>query len=220
MTDKTLLIFDWDGTLVDSLANIAHCMQVAAVDLGIEPVSVAEVHSIVGLSLELAIARLHPALDAAGVEAMRQQYAEHFIAVEQNPSPFFPGIEAMLTGLRQRQCYLSVATGKSRRGLDRVFERLGGQRWFHSSRCSDETQSKPDPTMVHELLALHEVAPEQALLIGDTTFDLEMAQRAGVDSIGVAWGAHSLDQLQSCAPIACVRQVSQLNDWLIRQTSL
>lgn len=220
MTDKTLLIFDWDGTLVDSLANIAHCMQAAAVDLGIEPVSVAEVHSIVGLSLELAIARLHPALDAAGVEAMRQQYAEHFINAEQNPSPFFPGIEAMLTALQQRQCYLSVATGKSRRGLDRVFERLGGQRWFHSSRCSDETQSKPDPTMVHELLALHEVSPDQALLIGDTTFDLEMAQRAGVDSIGVAWGAHSLDQLQSWSPIACVHQVSQLNDWLIRQTSL
>ncbi len=220
MNIKKLVVFDWDGTLMDSLARIVACMQAAANDLAITPASESEIRNIVGLALDLAIQRLHPALDFAQVECMRQRYSHHYIQAEATPSPFFEGALEMIHELTDRQCWLSVATGKSRQGLARVFAAHDVEHLFVSSRCADESKSKPAPDMLLELIAHHELSPEQVVMIGDTSFDLEMAQRAGVDSLGVTWGAHSMDDLLQYNPLQCFDTVNALRSWLIQNTSL
>lgn len=209
-----LVVFDWDGTLMDSLSRIAQCMQVAAEDIGIVPAKTEQIHNIVGLALDIAIRRLHPQLTEPQVELMRLRYSHHYVEREANPSPFYDGVTQMLTQLHGHGALLSVATGKSRKGLDRVFasHNVGGL--FHSSRCADETRSKPEPDMLLEIIDYHGVKPEQAVMIGDTEFDLEMASRARVPSIGVGWGAHSVSRLQKHSPKVCVTTVAELESQL------
>ena len=158
--------------------------------------------------------RLHPALGAEQIQAMRQRYSQHYIEAEANPSPFYDGIPQMLSSLSDRGTLLSVATGKSRKGLSRVFNAHGVGELFHSSRCADETRSKPEPDMLLEILEMHELAPRDAVMVGDTEFDLEMASRAGVDAVGVTWGAHDINRLQRHNPKICVDSVDQLSRWL------
>lgn len=214
MSDYKIIVFDWDGTLMNSLSRIAFCMQAAARDLEIDPATDAQVHDIVGLALDLAIQRLHPALGSDQVQFMRERYSHHYIEAESTPSPFYEGIPAMLGSLGQQGVLLSVATGKSRKGLSRVFGAHGVGDLFHSSRCADETRSKPEPDMLLEILDFHGLGPSQAVMVGDTEFDLEMASRAGVDSVGVTWGAHDITRLQRHNPIICVESVNQLSTWL------
>jgi len=214
MSGYKLIVFDWDGTLMNSLSRIASCMQAAARDLELTPATDAEVHSIVGLALELAIQRLHPHLASDQIELMRQRYSHHYIEAEATPSAFYEGIPDMLTSLARQDVLLSVATGKSRKGLSRVFGAHGVGSLFHSSRCADETRSKPEPDMLLEILELHQLQPHQAVMVGDTEFDLEMASRAGVDSVGVTWGAHDINQLLRHNPKVCVDSVDQLSSWL------
>ena len=214
MSEYKLIVFDWDGTLMNSLSRIAACMQAAALDLDIEPASELQVHGIVGLALDLAIQRLHPFLSQEQVDSMRQRYSHHYIEAESSPSPFYDGIPQMLDSLSARGALLSVATGKSRKGLSRVFGAHGVGALFHSSRCADETRSKPEPDMLLEILNMHSLAADEAVMVGDTEFDLEMASRAGVDSVGVTWGAHDINQLLRHNPKICVDSVDQLSRWL------
>ncbi|MDY6921696.1 MAG: HAD-IA family hydrolase [Pseudomonadota bacterium] len=214
MPDYKLIVFDWDGTLMDSLSRIADCMQAAARDLGLEPATEQQVHGVVGLALDLAIQQLHPALAPEQLLGMQERYAQHYVTAETTPSPFYQGVPELLTELRQRGKLLSVATGKSRKGLERVFAAHAVGHWFHSSRCADETRSKPEPDMLLEILDYHGMKPRQALMVGDTTFDLEMARRAGVDAVGVTWGAHDITRLQRHRPQTCVDSVQQLATWL------
>ncbi|MEN8670402.1 MAG: HAD-IA family hydrolase [Ketobacter sp.] len=214
MSEYKLIVFDWDGTLMNSLSRIAASMQAAARELSIEPPKEQQVHEIVGLALDLAIQRLHPALGVEQIQAMRQRYSHHYIEAEANPSPFYDGIPQMLSSLSDRGTLLSVATGKSRKGLSRVFNAHGVGELFHSSRCADETRSKPEPDMLLEILEMHELAPRDAVMVGDTEFDLEMASRAGVDAVGVTWGAHDINRLQRHNPKICVDSVDQLSRWL------
>lgn len=209
-----LIIFDWDGTLMDSLSRIVLCMQAAARDLGITPASTAAVENVVGLALDIAIRQLHPALMENQVQLMRQRYSFHYVEAESSPSPFFPGVLQMLESLSQQGRLLSVATGKSRKGLSRVFNAHGVASLFHSSRCADETRSKPEPDMLLEILQQHSVNPEQAVMVGDTEYDLEMAARADVDAVGVTWGAHDIKRLQRHNPKICFQQVRDLSAWL------
>lgn len=199
---------------MDSLARIAFCMQAAALDLAIEPATDAQVHNIVGLALDLAISQLHPELSEDQVSQMRGRYSHHYVEAEAEPSAFYPGIPDMLASLNQKGALLSVATGKSRKGLSRVFNAHGVGSLFHSSRCADETRSKPEPDMLLEILDMHGIPASQAVMIGDTEFDLEMASRAQVDAVGVTWGAHAINRLQRHNPKVCVDNVAQLSTWL------
>jgi phosphoglycolate phosphatase len=123
-------------------------------------------------------------------------------------------VRGLLDELRASGRLLAVATGKSRRGLDQAFAATGLARYFSASRCADETTPKPDPAMLLELLGELEAAPAGALMVGDTSHDLEMARGAGVDAVAVSYGAHAGDALRSLAPRACVESVAELRAWL------
>lgn len=205
-----LLVFDWDGTLIDSTAKIVRCMQCAAEQVGVPVLSHEAICQIIGLGLPEAIAELYPAHDAATRETVRQQYVHFFISVDQTPSPFFAGVEETLHRLRDDGYTLAVATGKSRRGLDRVLGQLGMASFFHATRCADETRSKPHPQMLHELLAEAGCDVADALMVGDTHFDMAMAQAAGMARVAVSYGAHHPQQLLPYQPLACLDNFAEL----------
>ena len=200
---------------MDSLSRIVTSMQLASQDFALPVLSDPDVHEIIGLGLGEAISALYPGLSDVEVQKVRERYAHYYLQEDHSPSQFYDGILPMLEALQQTPALLSVATGKSRRGLDRVMSGVGAQDLFHSSRCADETESKPSPRMVLELLELHQVDPHEAVVVGDTEFDMEMARNAGVDRLGVGWGAHHIDRLANYDPKASFTQVSELVDWLL-----
>lgn len=210
-----LLIFDLDGTLVDSIGRIVESISVAAANCSLPALDEDLIKGIIGLGLPEAIAALYPHVtDAKIVEAFRRAYADHYLLLEAEPSVLYPGVALALQQLREQGHLLAVATGKGRRGLDRVLAAQGWNDFFDVTRCADETASKPDPLMIHEILAHCGVRPERALMIGDSLFDLEMARRAGVDSVAVSYGAQTLEVLQTCAPCMSIDHFSELGDWL------
>lgn len=209
-----LAIFDWDGTLMDSVAHIVDSMQQAAVMVG-EPVpTVAQVRHIIGLGLPEAIALLFPQAGAATREMIRQHYAQHFIAHSAAKSELFAGAQPLLDQLTQQGYLLAIATGKSRLGLSRVLAQTGLADYFAITRCADETASKPDPLMLRQILAHTNTAADEAVMIGDTSYDLEMAQQLAMPRIGVSYGVHAVDVLQAYQPLAIVDSVYQLHDYL------
>jgi phosphoglycolate phosphatase len=205
-----LLIFDWDGTLIDSAAKIVTCMQYAAEESGVEPLPDEPIRQIIGLSLPQAIAVLYPNESPALHEDIRQRYVSHYIGMDQTPTPLFAGVTETLHTLRDTGYTLAVATGKARRGLDRVLEQMNMQKFFHATRCADETRSKPHPQMLHELLDFFVCEPEQALMVGDSCYDMEMAQAAGVPRVAVSYGAHSIEQMLRYEPVACLDRFADL----------
>jgi len=210
-----LLIFDWDGTLCDSLARIALCLQLSAADVGLPPPSVAAARNIVGLGLDEVMRELFPGVDAATTTKLRASYSLHFIREDSTPSAFFPGVRTHLEKLRGQGFSLAVATGKSRKGLDRVLEAVGMQSFFHSTRCADETASKPHPAMLFSLLDEFGVAPESALMVGDTSYDMEMARAAQVPRLAVSYGAHCRERLLEYQPLACIDEFTAIDALLI-----
>ncbi|KAA0011404.1 HAD-IA family hydrolase [Billgrantia pellis] len=212
-----LVIFDWDGTLMDSVARIVACMQAAALEAGWGHLEEAAVRDIIGLGLPEAIDRLCPGIDAERFELLRRRYAYHFVEGSRAPMPFFSGVEAGIATLREHdERRLAVATGKSRRGLDRIFRESGSGGWFHASRTADETRSKPHPQMLEELLIELDVPIEEAVMVGDTEYDLEMARALGMDRVAVTWGVHAPERLAACRPVYTAGAVEELFDWLNR----
>ncbi|MCP9338020.1 HAD-IA family hydrolase [Stutzerimonas xanthomarina] len=215
MNKYELLIFDWDGTLVDSIGRIVESILVAAARCDLPRLDEHSIKGIIGLGLPEAIAVLYPDVtDRKLVEAFRRAYADHYLALEAEPSVLYPGVATALQQFREQGHQLAVATGKGRRGLDRVLAGQGWSDFFDVTRCADETASKPDPLMIHEILEHCGVSPERALVIGDSVFDLEMARRAGVDSVAVSYGAQPLDVLLSCSPCMAINCFSELGEWL------
>ncbi|KAB0548888.1 HAD-IA family hydrolase [Pseudomonas argentinensis] len=215
MPDYKLLIFDWDGTLVDSIARIVTAMHQAADLCGVPRRSDEAVKGIIGLALPQAITTLYPELgEAAHVERFHGHYSACYVAMDQTPSGFFPGVEQSLARFREQGYQLAVATGKSRRGLQRILDTLGWQDYFDITRCADETASKPDPLMLQEILQHCGVTAEQALMVGDSSFDLLMAQRAGMDSVAVGYGAQTLEALSLYQPKLSIDHFMQLSTWL------
>lgn len=209
------LIFDWDGTLMDSADTIVRSLQSAARDLSLPVPHEEEVKNIIGLELTQAIQRLFPTYNDGVIANIRQCYADHFL--ENNamqPSQLFEGVQEGLAQLHGAGYRLAIATGKSRKGLDRVLPYSGVATFFHASRCADETASKPAPDMLHELMRELDVNEQQTLMIGDTEFDMEMAQRAAVDRVAVSYGAHHMDRLVKYQPRLCVNRFEQLLEWL------
>jgi phosphoglycolate phosphatase len=217
VSDYRLLIFDWDGTLVDSIGRIVEAMHCAADACGLERRSDARVKGIIGLGLPEAINSLYPELvESACVERFRHSYSEYYLALEEEPSALFPGVAEALEAFRSAGYRLAVATGKGRHGLQRVLAGQGWLNYFDTTRCADETASKPDPLMLEEILAHCGVAANQALMVGDSSFDLLMARRAGIDSVAVGYGAMSLAALREHEPKLAIESFMELRAWLER----
>lgn len=214
MPRPRLFIFDWDGTLMDSERQIVHCMQAAAAELKVVVPVRERVRSIIGLGLPEAIQLLFPGHPDEAREAIRQAYARHFVAGAGGVSRLFPGARELLDGLREAGALLAVATGKSRLGLDRVLQEAGLSDFFHVTRCADETASKPDPRMLLEILDELAVRPLEAVMIGDTSFDLEMAVRINMSRVGIAHGVHEVEVLERHAPLAIVPDLPALASFL------
>jgi phosphoglycolate phosphatase len=207
-------VFDWDGTLIDSPGTIAECIQQASADLGLEIPDRERASHVIGLGLHDSLRLAVPDLPAVRYGEFAARYREHFIAREDRMR-LFPGIEELLARL-PRTHTLAIATGKSRKGLDRALQAGGLGRYFAASRCADESRPKPHPAMLLELLGQLKLEAAEALMIGDTSHDLEMAATAGVDAVAVTYGAHGEPGLRACGPRGCVSSVDELSQWLTR----
>lgn len=208
-----LIVFDWDGTLMDSAGMIVHCVQEAARDLGLEPPSETRARYIIGLGLVDALRHALPDLEEARYEELVDRYRHHYLSRDHELN-LFAGANDLVRTLAQDGRWLGVATGKSRRGLDRALEQSGLGVCFHASRCADECYSKPHPQMLEELMDEFAVSPSVTLMIGDTTHDLLMAQNAGVDAVAVSYGAHPRDALEAVSPRYCAHSIDDLATWL------
>jgi phosphoglycolate phosphatase len=212
-----LLIFDWDGTLVDSIGRIVIALRHAADECDLPQLDEARLKGIIGLGLTEAIDSLYPGLSRSGLfERFRGAYAAQYLALESQPSALFPGVLEALEAFREEGYQLAVATGKNRRGLHKILEGRGWLDYFDVTRCADETASKPDPLMLHEILAHCRQRPEQALMVGDSLFDLQMARRAQVCSVAVGHGAMPLELLNAESPDLAINHFDELRAWLGR----
>jgi len=208
-----LIVFDWDGTIVDSTAMIAGCIRSAASDLGLAVPTMEQASHVIGLGLLDALAHAVPGLATERAEEFSARYRHHYLTCEPQ-IVLFDGMQAMLEELGASGVTLAVATGKTRRGLARAFEASGLGRLFAASRCADESQSKPHPAMLLHLAEQLAVHPGRMLMIGDTTHDLQMAAAAGVASVGVTYGAHLHSHLAPQGALALVESVAELRTWL------
>ena len=209
----SLLVFDWDGTLIDSAGAIVWCIQSACRDLGLPVPDDARASHVIGLGLQDALANAIPGLAPSEYGRVVESYRHHFLA--RDPQiPLFPGAQAMLSGLRESGHLLAVATGKSRAGLARALDNTGLRPLFDSSRCADQCAPKPAPDMLRELMAELGTSETNTLMIGDTVHDLQMAARAGVQAVAVSYGAHSKADLAALAPLACLESIDELTRWL------
>lgn len=215
MQDYKLVIFDWDGTLMDSVDRIVSSMQSAAKIVGLVIPTSEEVKQIIGLSITEALEQLFVGITGEQTEAMRQQYKHQYQEVDNTPTPLFDNAINLLERLKQKDKLLAVATGKGREGLNRVLNMSETVDYFHTTRCAGEMPSKPNPEMLKSILSELNVAPHEAIMIGDTSHDLKMAQNAGVDSIGVTFGVHSRDVLNKYNPKAVVDSLSGLEQLLL-----
>nr|WP_251029569.1 HAD-IA family hydrolase [Pseudomonas fluorescens] len=209
-----MLIFDWDGTLCDSIGRIVESMHMASARSGYELRDDLAVKGIIGLGLPEAIRTLYPDIGDDELVVFRQHYADHYLALEAEPSPLFDGVVQSMEAFRAEGYHLAVATGKARRGLDRVLKAHGWETYFDVTRAADETASKPHPLMLEQILAHCGVSPRQALMVGDASFDLMMARNAGMDSVAVSYGAQSAQALQVYEPRLTIDCFSELQAWL------
>ena len=209
-----LIAFDWDGTLFDSTKIITRCIQAAVRDVGgTVPTDEAAAY-VIGLGLMQALAHAAPDVPLDKYPALGERYRHHYQA-HANDLSLFDGVLPLLEGLKARGYKLVVATGKSRHGLDDVLHRVELKGMFDGSRTADETAGKPDPRMLHELMAQFDVAPGRVLMVGDTTHDLQMAANAGCPSVGVSYGAHDPAAFKALAPKYVAHSIADLQDWLL-----
>lgn len=221
MKKYDLIVFDWDGTLFDSTALITRCIQAAVVDVGGARPSAAAASHVIGLNLMEALASAAPDVSKDKYPELGNRYRHHFFK-EQDAISLFEGVIDMLLALKAQHYWVTVGTGKSRKGLDTTLARdvdVNGQSvklatLFDGTRTADETQGKPNPQMLIELMREFGVDASRTLMVGDTTHDLKMAMNAGVDSVGVSYGAHEADFLLTCNPKLVVHSIAQLRAWL------
>ena len=210
-----VIVFDWDGTLVNSAADIVGAMQKASAALGIPAPDATQMRRAIGLGLAEAFARIFPDCSKAEREQLMQRYSEHYrslpMTVHGRP---FAGVPTMLQGLHAGGYTLAVATGKSRAGLDRSLSAVSFAGLFKATRTADESASKPDPLMLDQLSVQLCVEPEAMLMVGDTTFDMEMAQRFGCPAVGVGWGVHEPGELLEAGALTVMEDLNLLPGWL------
>ena len=209
-----LLVFDWDGTLVDSEAHIISSMQTAMKNLGLSVCSVGEIRNIIGLGLDEAILELCPRMKQKDRQKLADAYRKQYLLTSNQGTPLFPTVRETLQYLRNAGYLLAVATGKSRRGLDRSLKETELFQIFHTSRCADETFSKPHPQMLKEIMEITDIPPENTIMIGDSEYDLQMANNAGTASIAVTYGTHNTERLLQYGPLTCLNVLHDLRIWL------
>ncbi len=209
-----LIAFDWDGTLSDSTALITRCIQQAVRDVGGAVPSDRDASYVIGLGLMQALAHAAPDVPVERYPELGARYRHHYLSHKDDIS-LFDGIPALLTELKSRQHWLTVATGKTRHGLDDALQSAELNSVFDGSRTADETASKPHPRMLQELMAAFGVVPARTLMVGDTTHDLQMALNAGCPSVAVSYGAHEPMAFAELQPLFVAHSVAELHDWLV-----
>lgn len=209
-----LVVFDWDGTLVDSTTIIATCLQRACADLGVGVPDDTMARYIIGMGVREGLELAVPDLPVERHRELSLRYRHHFLATEAEVT-LFPGARALLEELRAAGHCLAVATGKSRRGLERAMEQLDLGELFSVTRCADEGAPKPDPDMLRVVMRVAGAGPHETVMIGDTTHDIAMARSAGVAAVGVSYGAHSPERLRAAADIPVLDSIAELRAFLL-----
>lgn len=212
-----LLVFDWDGTLMDSEARIVSCLAMSLKDLGRAVPPREALLNVIGLGLPEAGQALLPHGDVEGVRQFVDRYRYHFLSDHYEPSNLFAGALETLLDLDRRGYLLAVATGKGRRGLDEVMGRIGCRSLFAVTRCADETASKPHPRMLLEVMDVAGVDPADTLMIGDTIFDMQLARNAGTRALAVSYGVQPPERLLAEGAIGCIDEIGAIVPWLSRE---
>ncbi len=208
-----LIIFDWDGTIIDSQAHIINSMQKAMADENLPMPRDDEVRHVIGLSLDSVILSLLPELNDTTVNRISDNYRRHFFA-NINQSRLFDGVAETIQDLHASGYFLAVATGKGRRGLDLALKNTGLEPFFHITRCADETRSKPDPLMLDEILTDLDLAVENAIMVGDTSYDMDMAGNIKMDCVAVTYGMHNAEHLKTSNPTYLIDSIDQLSQYV------
>lgn len=219
MKKYAAVIFDWDGTVMDSTHSIVSSIQLACEDLNLPKPSDSMAAWVIGLSLESALYRCVPQVTEQQMPDFLDRYKYHYFRSDHESKPFV-GIADSLQQMRANKTLLAVATGKSRYGLDRAMGHANLNAMFDSTRTADETAGKPDPKMLYEILEEFNMQPDQVLMVGDTTHDVDMAHNAGVDSLAVTYGAHDPDTLKKSKPTQIVDTVSDLHAWVMPRLAI
>ncbi len=214
MSRIRLVVFDWDGTLIDSTAAIVHAIRASAADLGLPVPSREQAAHVIGLGLPDAIRRAVPSIDRDRMPAYVERYRHHYLRRDARLEPF-EGVPELLAELADGGAWLAVATGKSRAGLNRALDQMGWTRRFLTTRCADEGIPKPDPWMLRDICEELDIAPAETLMVGDTTHDLGMAHAAGAAAIAVTYGAHPRAALEAAPALAVVDSVAELRQRLL-----
>ena len=207
-----LFIFDWDGTLSDSAGKIVTCMQRAGDDEGVSVLEDDTIKNIIGLGLPEAVNTLYPGENQTKQEQIAKAYSRHWLSSNE-PTPLFNGVENLIESLRAQGYFLAVATGKSRRGLDRVLSKLDMDRVFHATRCADETLSKPNPLMLNQILEELDINAADAVMVGDTEYDMAMAECINMQRVAVSYCVHHIDRLKKYTPVMCIDSISELENF-------
>ena len=210
-----LIIFDWDGTLMDSEAKIVKCFRKAAADVEIDYPGDEATRNIIGLGLKEALDILLPGFSDVIRQQVVDRYREHFLYLDETEMPLFKGVEEGLKQLQNDNYSLAIATGKARIGLDKALEHSQLGEYFAVSRCADEAISKPHPRMVLDILAETGVSADKAIVVGDTTYDIQMAHRAGTNALAVCYGVHDSEKLKAEKPLACVEDFDAVLEWFL-----
>lgn len=213
--EAKLIVFDWDGTLMDSAAHIVSCLQTAISELSLEAKTDEEVKNIIGLGLREALFALYPQATDKELNALVDRYREHFFDQQAEPCELFTGAKELIQELDAKDYYLAVATGKGRNGLDKVLKETGMEKFFPITRCADEAHSKPHPKMLLDIIDYYGVDANEAIMVGDTEYDLQMANNAAAHSVAVTYGVHDKQRLLDCKPLTCLDNMNDLQQWLL-----
>lgn len=218
MKKYQLIIFDWDGTLYDSAAHIVQCMQKTAVEFNLKVPDVSALRQVIGLSFEKAVERNFPDVKEEKMAQFAETFRRHIYSNDFNKPALFDGVYDVLNNLSNAGYWLAVATGKHRSGLNQELEEFNLKQLFMTSRCACETQSKPHPQMLLEIMDELGKMPSETLMIGDTIFDLELAANAQVDALAVNYGAHDEIELLKYDIKGCLSDIRQLPQWISKQS--
>lgn len=210
-----LIVFDWDGTLIDTIDWIVHCLQNAGEEFGFLIPEAQAAKDVIGLCIDNAVSTLYPDSDDDTQRKIVTSYTQEYLSKQLSQKDFFPGVFEMLVNLKESGYQLAVATGKTRNGLNQALQATGTEGLFDITRCADETASKPDPKMLHEIIMLTHSSLDRALMVGDSIHDLQMARNANIRSIGVTCGANSKESLLQFNPLLCLQQPTELLNFII-----
>ncbi len=209
-----LVIFDWDGTLMDSAHKITSCIAAAALDLGLVAPAHDQAKVVIGLGLDEAMKRLFPQIEDDSLKILVERFKYHFVHQDQTQQGLFAGVEHGLQQISQTGALIAVATGKSRVGLDRVLLETQLSNYFVYTRCADESRTKPHPQMLHDILDFTAIPSQNAIMIGDTTFDMDMAGNADMMGLAVSYGVHEHSSLAATPAESIVDSFEGVLDWL------